>query len=289
MPVDVVTSVSHLLSPQVRKSIQTFVAEDIGRGDRTTEAVVSPPARGRAHIEARADFVVAGLPLLVLVFEEAGGGVDVAFFTNDGDRVHSGQILARLDGSLRTILTGERVALNLLGRLSGVATTTARFVNAVSGTPAVVTDTRKTTPGLRMLEKYAVHIGGAKNHRFGLDDGILIKDNHIAAAGSISEAVARARAGAPHGLLVEVEVVDEAGLDEALAAGADAVLLDNMDEEQVASCVARAGGKVLLEASGGIVLDNVRRYAETGVDLISCGAMTHSATAADVALEVEKG
>lgn len=278
---------SHLLSPQLRTSIRTFVAEDIGRGDRTTEAVVPPDARGRARIEARAGFVVAGLPLITLVFEEAGGGIDVTFPTSDGERVHAGQVLARVEGSLRTIITGERVALNLLGRLSGVATTAARFVDAVSGTPSVVTDTRKTTPGLRTLEKYAVHIGGATNHRFGLDDGILIKDNHITAAGSISEAVARARAGAPHGLLVEVEVADEAGLDEALAAGADAVLLDNMTEGQVASCVTRAGGKVLLEASGGITLDNVRRYAETGVDRISCGAMTHSATAADVALEVE--
>lgn len=277
----------HFLASQVRPLVRSFVAEDVGRGDRTTEAVVPAGRIGRARIEARAPFVVAGLPLMAVVFDEAGGDVSVTLDARDGDRTEAGRVLARLDGSLRSVLTGERVALNLLARLSGVATSAALFAEQVAGTPAVVVDTRKTTPGLRSLEKYAVRVGGASNHRFGLDDGILVKDNHVAAAGSITEAVSRARRGTPHGLLVEVEVSDENGLDEAVAAGADAVLLDNMTADRVAACVARAGGKVLLEASGGITVRNVRRYAQTGVDLISCGAITHSATAVDVALEVE--
>jgi nicotinate-nucleotide pyrophosphorylase (carboxylating) len=187
---------------------------------------------------------------------------------------------------MRSILSAERTALNLLGRMSGVATLTRQFVDAVKGIPVRLVDTRKTTPGLRILEKQAVLSGGGYNHRFGLDDGILIKDNHLAAVGSITEAVTRMRERAPHSLLVEVEVQDLHGLDEALAAGAQAVLLDNMTPEQVREAVARAGGKVLLEASGGVTLANVRAYAEAGVDLISIGGLTHSARAIDVSLEV---
>lgn len=274
-------------TPQIRSLVESFVAEDVGRGDRTTDAVVPPSAAGKARIEARAPFVVAGLPLCEMVFGAAGGNVTVSLKADDGERVEAGRVLARLSGSLRTILTGERVALNLLGRLSGVASAAAAYAEAIEGTPARVVDTRKTTPGLRLLEKYAVRAGGCDNHRFGLDDGILVKDNHIAAAGSVTEAVRRARAGAPHGLRVEVEVADAAGLDEALASGADAILLDNMTPDEVKTCVARAGGKALLEASGGITVENVRAYAESGVDLVSSGAITHSAGAVDVALEVE--
>ena len=272
--------------PDLRASVEAFVAEDVGRGDRTTEAVISAEATGRARIEARERIVVAGLEAARLCFEAAGGGLDWSVEVPDGEVAEAGVTIVTLDGPMRTILTGERTALNLLARLSGVATATATYVERIGGTSAKLVDTRKTTPGLRSLEKYAVTVGGATNHRHGLDDGILIKDNHITAAGSITEAVHRAK-DVPHGLKVEVEVEDLDGLDEAIAAGADAVLLDNMSPEMVTEAVTRAGGKALLEASGGITLENVRSYAETGVDLISSGALTHSARAVDLALEVE--
>jgi len=272
----------------VRDAIARFVQEDVGRGDVTTSAVVPVDARGTARIEARVDFVIAGLEVAASCFEYVGPGtVGWTPLLPDGNRALAGDVLARLEGSLHTILTGERTALNLLGRLSGVATMTRSFVDAIQGTPARIVDTRKTTPGLRLLEKYAVRVGGGHNHRFGLDDGILIKDNHVRAAGGVGEAVTRARNAAPHGLVVEVEVTDLSELEEALAAGADAVLLDNMTPEMVREAVTRAGGKALLEASGGVTLDNVRAYAEAGVDLISVGALTHSAPTADVSLEVE--
>ncbi len=268
-------------------TIRNFVAEDVGRGDLTTQAVVDEDARGTARIEAREAFVVAGLDAAEQCFEHAGGGLDWAPVVADGDRVAAGDVIVKMTGPLRTILTGERTALNLLARLSGVATTTAAYVARIDGTTAKVVDTRKTTPGLRILEKYAVTVGGGTNHRHGLDDGILIKDNHIVAAGSVTEAVHRALEVAPHGLKVEVEVTDLDGLDEAIAAGADAVLLDNMSPGMVREAVTRAGGKVILEASGGVTIDNLRSYAETGVDLISSGALTHSARSVDLALEVE--
>ena len=279
---------NELDTPSVRALVASFLAEDVGRGDRTTEAVISADATGRARIEARAAFVVAGLDLARMSFETAGSG-DLGWtpYCRDGDGVEGGTVLANVEGPLRAILTGERTALNLVGRLSGVATSARRIVDAVSGTAATVVDTRKTTPGLRMLEKYAVRCGGASNHRFGLDDGVLIKDNHIAAAGGVAEAVTRARRRIPHGLKIEVEVSDFDGLDEALAAGADAILLDNMSPELVAAAVGRAGGKAVLEASGGITLANARAFAEAGVDLISSGAMTHAVASADLALELE--
>jgi nicotinate-nucleotide pyrophosphorylase (carboxylating) len=270
----------------LRRSINLFIDEDVGRGDLTTQALIAPDATGSAHIETRQRAIVAGLDAAVLCFDIMGGDIRWECKTADGDEVSSGDVLAQIEGSLRSILTAERTALNLLGRLSGVATLTARFADAVRGTAVRLVDTRKTTPGLRLLEKHAVRAGGGFNHRFGLDDGILIKDNHLAAVGSITEAVTRMRGLAPHGLLIEVEVQDLPGLDEALAAGADAILLDNMTPEQVRDAVASAGGKALLEASGGITLDNIRQYADAGVDLISVGALTHSAPAIDVSLEV---
>ena len=194
---------------------------------------------------------------------------------------------ARVSPAAASILAAERVALNYMMRLSGIASLTRKYVDAVEGTGVSILDTRKTTPGLRTMEKYAVRVGGGSNHRAGLDDGILIKDNHIAAAGNVAEAVARARAAAPHGLKVEVEVQDLDQLDEAISAGAEAILLDNMSPQLVREAVTRAGGKALLEASGGIKLDNLKEYAETGVDLISVGALTHSARAIDLSLEVE--
>jgi nicotinate-nucleotide pyrophosphorylase (carboxylating) len=273
--------------PLIQELAARFVAEDVGRGDRTTEAVVAADANGAARIEARGPALVAGLDVAEACFVAAGGEVEWHAKVRDGDRVDSGAILARVSGRTRTILTGERTALNLLARLSGVATLTRRFVDAAGPTSAHIVDTRKTTPGLRVLEKYAVRVGGGFNHRFGLDDGILIKDNHIAAAGGVTEAVRRARASATHNLKIEVEVADLADLDDALAAGADAVLLDNMTPALVSEAVTRAGGKVLLEASGGVSLDNVAEYAAVGVDLVSVGALTHSAPAVDVALEME--
>ncbi len=274
--------------PATRAAVESFLAEDIGRGDRTTDAIVPEDALGRARIEAREQAVVAGLEVARLCFELlAPEAIKWHQQVQDGDRVEPGQVLVTIEGPLRAILTGERTALNLLARLSGTATLTRRFATEVEGTSARVVDTRKTTPGLRALEKYAVTVGGGGNHRFGLDDGILIKDNHIAAAGSITAAVERAKAAAPHGLNVEVEVQDLAGLEEALAAGADIVLLDNMTPDQIRQAVSISAGRALLEASGGIKLDNLKSYADTGVDLISVGALTHSARAIDLSLEVE--
>lgn len=271
----------------IEHQIQAWVAEDVGRGDRTTDSLIDAGATGNARIEARGAAVVAGLDAAAACFHAAGGGVEWTTPLRDGQGVEPGGTVARLSGSLRTILTGERTALNLLARLSGIATMTREYVAAVEGTPARIVDTRKTTPGLRMLEKAAVRAGGGHNHRFGLDDGVLIKDNHIAAVGSVLEAVRRAQTAVPHGLLIEVEVTNVDELDAAVAAGADAILLDNMPADQVHEAVTRAGGKVLLEASGGISLTNVRAYAEAGVDLISIGALTHSAPSVDMSLEVE--
>lgn len=273
---------------RLRDLVRPWLLEDIGRGDRTTEAVVRRDTLGHGRIEARGSFVVAGLPVAAVCFDEVGDeSLKWLPETGEGDRVAPGDVLARLEGPLPAILTAERVALNLLQRLSGVATLTRRFVHAVEGTGVRIVDTRKTTPGLRYLEKYAVRVGGAGNHRFGLDDGILIKDNHLAAAGGVASAVRLARSGAPHGFRVEVEVTDLAGVSEALAAGADAILLDNMTPKMVSEAVALVDGRAVLEASGGMNLDNVRSYAETGVDLISVGALTHSAPAVDISLEVE--
>lgn len=271
---------------QITTLVKRFLDEDIGRGDRTTEAVVAENALGRARIEAREPAIVAGLDVARACFS-ALGRVSWEPQVADGDRVEDGAVLVRLAGPLRAILTAERTALNLMQRLSGIATTTRRYADSIAQSPARVVDTRKTTPGLRVLEKYAVRVGGGVNHRAGLDDGILIKDNHIAAAGSVTEAVARALADAPHGLKVEVEVQDLDQLDEAVAAGAEAILLDNMSPDMVRDAVTRAGGKALLEASGGITLETVSAYAETGVDLISVGALTHSVRSIDLSLEVE--
>lgn len=276
-----------ILEPwQIEELVERFLDEDIGRGDRTTEAVVPEDLPGRARIEAREDAVIAGLDVARACFAALA---DVTWKPSvaDGDRVGAGDVVVRIEGPMRALLTGERTALNLLQRLSGIATMTRRYVDAVGTSPAEVVDTRKTTPGLRALEKYAVRVGGGSNHRAGLDDGILIKDNHIAAAGSVAEAVARARRDVPHGLKVEVEVQTLDQLDEALAAGAEAILLDNMPPQTVRDAVTRAGGKALLEASGGITLETVAEYAATGVDLISVGALTHSVRAIDLSLEVE--
>ena len=273
----------------IREFVERVLAEDIGRGDVTTEATIPADLRGEARILTREPAVIAGLDIARLCFDLVGdGSVRWEPAVEDGKRVEAGDVLVVVKALTRVLLTAERSALNILGRLSGIATLTASFVDAVAGTGAQIADTRKTTPGLRLLEKYAVATGGGTNHRFGLDDGILIKDNHLAAAGGITEAVITARAGAPHGLKLEVEVEDLDGLDEAIKAGADIVLLDNMDPVQTRAAVESAHGRVLLESSGGITLDNVRSYAESGVDLISVGALTHSARAVDLTMEMAR-
>jgi nicotinate-nucleotide pyrophosphorylase (carboxylating) len=268
--------------PAVDALVKAALAEDLGAGDLTTRLTVSRDARATAEIAAKEAAVVAGLPLVRKVCDAAGGGVELRQCLADGTRVTNGDVLATLVGSAHVLLAAERVMLNLLQHLSGIATLTARFVAAVSGCGCRIVDTRKTTPGLRVLEKYAVRVGGGFNHRVRLDDGILIKNNHIAAAGGIAPAVAAARVGAPHGLKVEVECATLRDVNDALNAGAEIILLDNMSVDEIAQAVRRIAGRAVVEASGGIDLDTVRAVAETGVDIISVGALTHSAPAVDL-------
>ncbi len=270
----------------LREQIRRWLAEDLGHRDITTSLVVDPGACGTAEIVARQDGLLCGLPVVRMVFEELDPTLHLEPGVAEGARIEPGQTVARLAGQLGCILSGERLALNLLQRLSGIATATRAFVEAVAGTGVAILDTRKTTPGLRALEKYAVRVGGGRNHRFGLFDGILIKDNHVRAAGGVAQAVRRARARAPHSLAIEVEVTTLEELEEALAAGADWILLDNMDLEIMREAVRRAAGRAKLEASGGVTLERVRAIAETGVDAVSVGALTHSARALDLSLEI---
>ncbi len=264
--------------------VRLALAEDVGIGDITTFLVVDSEITARAEIMARQDMVVAGMEAAHRTFEQVDASIKFDRMVNDGDVIDSGVIMARVSGPAGSILTAERVALNFLMRLSGVATLTARFVGMVRAHNVKIVDTRKTTPGMRALEKAAVRAGGGGNHRFGLFDGVLIKDNHIAAAGSITQAVTRAKAGAPHTIKVEVEVEDLQELEEAIEAGADAVLLDNMAPAEMRKAVTIAEGRVLLEASGGVTLDTVEQAAASGVDIISIGALTHSAPAVDISL-----
>ena len=269
----------------VGDAVARALAEDLGRaGDITSAATIGAAVQARAVLVARRAGVIAGLPLLVETCRQVDPGIGVELMAADGDRVEAGAIVARLTGPARGILTAERTALNFVGHLSGIATATRRLVDAVAGTRARIADTRKTTPGLRALEKYAVRCGGGVNHRFGLDDAILIKDNHIVAAGGVGNAVRAARARASHMLTIEVDTL--AQLDEALDAGAQVVLLDNMSPAELSTAVARIGGRAVAEASGGITLEGVRAVAEAGVDLISSGWITHSAPRLDVALDV---
>src|SRR5215210_434824 len=270
--------------------IGMFLSEDLGRGDITTQATVTRNARARGRFLAKEPMVVAGLEAAEAVFSTLDAQQQIEAFASDGDEVEAGKVIARTSGFADVLLAGERLALNLMQRLSGIATLTRRFVEAVEGTNAQIVDTRKTTPGLRMLEKYAVATGGGRNHRFGLDDGVLIKDNHIALAGGVATAVERARKAAGHLHKVEVEVSRERDLRDAVEAGADILLLDNQTPEETRRLVEVARGlkpDVLLESSGGIALENVRAYAEAGVDLISVGAITHSARATDISFKIQ--
>ena len=272
-------------------AIAEFLAEDIGRGDITTAACVSPDVSGFGKFLAKEDLVVCGLPIAEAVFfhlDEENPEIEAT--VGEGDEVESGTIFATLRGYADVLLTGERVALNLLQRMSGVATLTRRYVKAVEGTNAAIIDTRKTTPGLRLLEKYAVTIGGGKNHRLGLDDGVLIKDNHIALAGGVREAVQAAKSAVGHLHKIEVEISNWAQLRQAIEAGADIVLLDNQTPEEARKLVEMSrdlNPNVLIEASGGMDLDKVRFYAEAGVDLISVGRLTHSARAVDISFKIQ--
>jgi nicotinate-nucleotide pyrophosphorylase (carboxylating) len=260
------------------------LAQDLGRGDITTNTLVSASQKAEAELVAREDFVVCGLPVMVEVFRLVDPRIRILPDTPDGGGVRAGNRICTITGPARGILTGERVALNFFQNLSAVATLTRQFVEKVEGTNVRIVDTRKTTPGLRQLQKYAVRVGGGYNHRMGLDDGVLIKENHITLAGGISEAIKLMEESASHLHRIEIEVETLDQLHEAIDAGAQAVLLDNMDLPTLEKAVAIAGGKALLEASGNVTLDTVRSIAETGVDLISVGALTHSAGSRDVSL-----
>jgi len=277
-------------SPQVHRMVEQALDEDVGRGDVTSAATLATGRRGKASLVAREHAVIAGLPLARIIFEQLAGPGDpvrIKVKCPDGSKVARGDVIAQLDGPLHHILAGERLLLNLLQTLSGTASMTAAFVAEVVGTGAVILDTRKTTPGLRLLQKYAVRCGGGRNHRFGLDDGILIKDNHIVGAGSVRLAVQRARAAASHGLRVEVECDRLAQVREAIRAGADILLLDNMSPKQVARCFGEIDGRALVEVSGGLTLETVRAYAEAGAGMLSVGALTHSAPAIDIGLDMK--
>lgn len=269
---------------EIREIIKNALKEDIGPGDVTTAAVADPGCPSQAGFLAKEEFILAGLDVARQTFLILDP--EVRFFCDkqDGERIQPGEIFAHLEGSVESLLQGERVALNFLQRMSGIATLTRRFVEAVAGTPVVIVDTRKTTPGLRVLEKYAVRTGGGRNHRFSLSDGVLIKENHIVASGGISVAVNRARKTVPHTLKIEVETRNLDEVKEALEAGADIVLLDNMTPETIREAVEVIGGRALVEISGGVTLKTVRPLAELGVDFISVGALTHSSRAVDISL-----
>lgn len=272
--------------PMLERIIRWAIEEDLGAGDVTTDAIVEPSARGKAVLIAKEDLILAGMPVFKKVFLAFDGATQFEELRREGDAISTGEHISLIHGGLGSILRAERPALNFLQRMCGIATLTRRFVERVGPRRTKVLDTRKTAPGLRLLDKYAVRIGGGWNHRFGLHDGILIKDNHIAVAGSITEAINRARRNAPHPLRIEAEVEDLEGLDEAIRAGADIVLLDNMSLDEIKTAVSRAAGRVLLEVSGGVSLDKVEAIAETGVDFVSVGTLTHSARAADLSLEI---
>lgn len=264
--------------------IRNALQEDIGTGDVTTLATIEPGIVARAELVAKEDFVLAGIDVARRVFQLLDVTVAFEKLSGDGLNVRRGDVLAWLRGEAAVLLQGERVALNLLQRMSGIATLTARFVREVEGTGATIVDTRKTVPGLRVLDKYAVRMGGGRNHRTSLYDGVLIKENHVAAAGGITTAVSRARERVPHTLKIEVETRNLEEVAEAVSAGTDIILLDNMDNATLRQAVELVAGRARTEASGGVSLETVRAIAETGVDLISVGALTHSVRAADISM-----
>ncbi len=269
---------------EIERIIKTALEEDLGLGDITTEATIPAGGEARAELVAKEDFTLAGLDVAARVFHLLDPAVSYEKITEDGRQVKKGEVVAWIKGSPQVLLQGERVALNLLQRMSGIATMTARFVAEIAGTSATIVDTRKTVPGLRALDKYSVRMGGGRNHRIGLFDGVLIKENHIDAAGGITAAVERARQRIPHTIKIEVETTSLAEVVEALAVKADIIMLDNMTLEQLREGVNLIDGRALVEASGNVNLERVRAIAETGVDLISVGALTHSVRAADISM-----
>ena len=268
----------------LERVVEAALAEDVGSGDVTTDATVDVDAVGTAELVTRSPGVVSGLEAAEAVFRALDPGIEFQRLVDEGQVLERPASVARVTGSLRAILTGERTALNLLGRLSGIATLTRSYVDAVAGTGVAILDTRKTTPGLRALEKKAVVSGGGRNHRFGLDDGVLVKDNHLRVTDSVAEAVQRLRAVTDLPIEVECDTLDQ--VRDAVAARADAILLDNMGIDELRDAVALVDGRARLEASGGVTLETVRAIAETGVDEISIGALTHSAPSLDVSLEL---
>ena len=276
-------SVNHLMLEEI---VRRALLEDLGWGDVSTESIVSESATAAGVITAKAPGVVCGLPVAENVFHLLNPETRFLAEVAEGARVSAGQAIAMVEGLTRVILGGERVALNFLQRMSGIATQTAELVKAVRPFGVRVVDTRKTTPGLRLLEKYAVRVGGGFNHRLGLDDGVLLKENHLRAAGGIAEAVARVRARAGHMVVIEVEVTDLAEVQEALDCGADAILLDNMDLDMMREAVSMIGGRAVVEASGGITAETVSDVARTGVDILSVGFLTHSYGSLDMSLNL---
>ena len=274
----------------LKKAIEKFLHEDIGSGDITSEATLAPDQTGTAEFVAKGSFVVCGMETVApLVFKTQNPEIEIIQAGKDKSLASPGDILLTARGPVLDLLKAERVALNLVQRLCGIATHTSRFVEKVKPLPVRILDTRKTTPGLRMLEKYAVRAGGGYNHRFNLADGVLIKDNHIQACGSIKNAVARMREKIPHTMKIEVEASSMEQVRECLSCAVDIIMLDNMEPAMMREAVKLAGGRALLEASGGINLDNVRQVAETGVDYISVGALTHSAPACDISMRLRSG
>ena len=282
---------SWLDNGEVFANIGEFLTEDLGRGDITTRSIVQRNVRGAGRFLAKEPMVICGLEVVEAVFMHLDPEQpEMESFVAEGDEVEAGKSFARMTGFADVLLAAERTALNLIQRMCGIATLTRQYVKMVEGTNAKIVDTRKTTPGLRMIEKYSVAVGGGRNHRLGLDDGVLIKDNHIALAGSVREAVRRAKESIGHLHKVEVEISNWAQLREAIEAGADIVLLDNQTPDEAAKLVEMSrelNPAVLIEASGGISLENVRQYAETGVDLISIGKLTHSARAMDISFKIQ--
>ncbi len=271
---------------QVDEIIERALQEDIGSGDLTSTALFSEDAQAKAVILAKQEGVIAGLPVAERVFKHLDENLRWEAKKQDGGRVSSGELVVELEGDLQAILMGERTALNFLQRMSGIATLTARFVEAVLSFPVKILDTRKTAPGLRVLDKYAVKVGGGSNHRFGLYDGVLIKENHIKAAGGITKAVSQVRQSVPPTVKIEVEVNSLKEVEEALQAEVDIIMLDNMSIKDIEKAVRLIDRRALVEASGGVTLENVREIAATGVDFISVGALTHSVKALDLSLEV---
>ena len=270
----------------IDKIIEQALLEDIGTGDITTESIIPSNLKAKGIIKTSEEGIVAGLDIICLVFKKLDPEICFQSKIKDGNKILPGEILAEITGPARTILKGERVALNFLQRMSGIATITSKFCQKAKDLPVRIVDTRKTTPGLRILEKYAVRMGGGHNHRFGLYDAVLIKDNHIAVAGGIKSAVNSVQKQISHTVKIEVEVENLSQLQEALKVQVDIIMLDNMDLETMKEAVKMVKGKTLIEASGGITLEKVRKIAQTGVDLISIGALTHSVKALDVNMEI---